>query len=104
MSKMVRGFIFLSASVLATSAFAEGHIKVDNHTNSSISTKCGHDGDAGKIHSIDPGHVGSMKIHDHGSVKCSAYNDHGTRVASRTFHFDHGDETYKWKVSEHHSD
>lgn len=103
MKKVTRGLFFLSAFLLALPAFASGHLRVINDTNSRIDVECGHDGGAGKAHGISHDHSQGVDIHGRGEVHCTAYNSHGRRVASRSFHYDHGNESYRWRVTNSHN-
>ncbi len=102
MKKITHVLFFLSALLLASPAFAGGHLRVINDTPSRIDVECGHDGKAGRAHGISHDHSKGISIHGHGKIHCTAYNDHGRRVASRSFHYDHGNESYRWRVSPRH--
>ncbi len=89
---------FITLPVLA------GHLTIDNHTNTSLSAVCGHDGSQGKSYLIEPGHNSQIEVHGdhHGKANCQAVDHHGNVIASRTFDFHHGNETYNWEVNQHH--
>ncbi|VAW92581.1 hypothetical protein MNBD_GAMMA23-2424 [hydrothermal vent metagenome] len=105
MKKLAHGLLFLSALLLASPAFAGGHLRVINDTNTRIDIECGHDGKAGRAHGVSHGRSQGIDIHGRGEIHCSAFNDHGRKVASRSFHYDHGNESYRWRVNNagHHN-
>lgn len=98
---MKKNKIVLVIGSLISFTTMAGHLSIDNHTNTSFQAQCGHHGDLGSSHQIEPGHSASMEVHgDHsGRANCQAVDHHGNVLATRNFDFHHGNESYSWEVS-----
>jgi len=55
-------------------------------------------------HLIESGYDSKILVHgdQHGKETCQAKDHHGNILATRTFDYHQGDESYTWEVRDHH--
>lgn len=101
MNKKILGALLFPIAGLVASPTWAGHITLDNQTGQSLRMECGEHGNSKNTGKVQPGHTAGVP-HSHGQVRCRAINHNGETVESRTFDFDHGDETVVWRVKGGH--